>query len=124
MKQEVLERFCSKYAITANDAAHLLERMTLVYYPRDSFLVREGECNSHFYIIASGIWRGSFVNDDGTDQSLWFASAGEAVFSIWGYAGRRKEGVSKCMLICILMHFLHFYEKRPVLSQARAFVIS
>ena len=91
MKQEVLERFCSKYAITANDAAHLLERMTLVSYPRDSFLVREGECNSHFYIIASGIWRGSFVNDDGTDQSLWFASAGEAVFYIWGYAGRRKS---------------------------------
>lgn len=48
MKQEVLERFCSKYAITANDAAHLLERMTLVSYPRGSFLVREGECNSSF----------------------------------------------------------------------------
>lgn len=91
MKQEVLERFCSKYAITANDAAHLLERMMPVSYPRGSFLVREGECNSHFYIIASGIWRGSFVNDDGTDQSLWFASAGEAVFSIWGYTGRRKS---------------------------------
>ena len=41
--------------------------------------------------VGNGIWRGSFVNDDGTDQSLWFASAGEAVFSIWGYAGRRKS---------------------------------
>ena len=91
MKQEVLERFCSKYAITATDAARLLERMTPVTYPRGSFLVREGECNSHFYIIASGIWRGSFVNADGIDQSLWFASAGEAVFSIWGYAGGRKS---------------------------------
>ena len=48
MKQEVLERFCSKYAITATDAARLLERMTPVSYPRGSFLVREGESNSHF----------------------------------------------------------------------------
>lgn len=46
MKQEVLERFCSKYAITANDAARLLERMTPVSYPRGSFLVREG-CQRH-----------------------------------------------------------------------------
>ena len=35
-----------------------------------------------------------------------------------------SEGVSKCMLICILMHFLHFYEKRPELVKVRAFVIS
>ena len=44
--------------------------------------------------------------------------------SFWDHLDILREGVSKCMLICILMHFLHFYEKRPVLSQARAFVIS
>lgn len=91
MKQEVLERFCRKYNLATIDARRLLERMTPVSYARGSHLVREGECNSHFYIIASGIWRGSYVNAEGMDISLWFASAGEAVFSIWCYASGQKS---------------------------------
>lgn len=91
MKQDVLERFCRKYNLSASDAGRLLERMTPVSYIRGSHLVREGECNNRLYIIASGIWRGSYMNADGSDISLWFASAGEVVFSVWCYAAGRKS---------------------------------
>ena len=47
-------------------------------------LVREGERDTSFYIIARGIWRGHYLRD-GQEVSVWFASEGEALFSTWGY---------------------------------------
>jgi len=32
-----------------------------------------------------GIWR-AYYHKDGADATIWFASDGEAAFSVWGYA--------------------------------------
>lgn len=94
IREEVLARFCRKFSLSATDAGALLGRMRAVRFRRGSFLVRQGECNRSLYIVASGIWRGSYVNAEGTDVSLWFASAGEAIFSIWGYTRGQKSLVT------------------------------
>lgn len=119
MRREVLERFCQKYALSVSDAEALLARMTPVTYSRGGLLVKAGICNSNFYIIASGIWRGSYLSADGTDLSLWFASAGEAIFSIWGYAGKQKslitiEAMSDSELYVISRNDLELYFRTSV----------
>lgn len=40
---------------------------------------------SDFYFIKTGIWR-AYYHKDGADATIWFASDGEAAFSVWGYA--------------------------------------
>lgn len=44
---------------------------------------RNKEQQSLFY--KNGIWR-AYYHKDGADATIWFASDGEAAFSVWGYA--------------------------------------
>lgn len=79
-----IQKFSEKYNLPINVIMQLLGKMEKQTFRKGDCLVREGERNSNFYIIGKGIWRGHYLND-GTDISVWFASAGEAVFSTWGY---------------------------------------
>lgn len=47
-------------------------------------IVREGTKNSNLYFIRNGIWR-AYYHKDGEETTIWFASDGEAAFSVWGY---------------------------------------
>lgn len=79
-----IQKFCDKYSLPIIASLQLLDKMERVDFRKSDCLVNEGERNSNFYIISKGILRGHYLND-GVDVSVWFASAGEAVFSSWGY---------------------------------------
>lgn len=78
------EKLCKKYRLQETDVQFLLERMEEVRFKKKETIVREGNKNANLYLIKQGIWRGYF-HKDGVDTTIWFASEGEAAFSIWGY---------------------------------------
>ena len=88
------EKFRNRYNLSEADVQTLLECMEEVEFKRKEYIVREGNKNTYLYIICKGIWRGHYLKD-GIDVTLWFASEGEAAFSIWGYAA------NSCSLISI-----------------------
>ena len=49
--------------------------------------------NTNLYLIKKGIWRAHYLKD-GIDTTIWFASEGEAAFSIWGYADNSYSQIS------------------------------
>ena len=78
------EKLCKRYRLQETDVQTLLNRMEEVHFKKKETIVREGMKNTNLYLIREGIWRGCF-NKDGVDTTIWFASEGEAAFSIWGY---------------------------------------
>lgn len=75
-------------------------------FSKGEFLVREGETDSSFYIVKSGIWRGYYMRDGKEDCSLWFVSEGDSLFSIWCYADGKPsainiEAMSDSVVYCI-----------------------
>lgn len=78
------ERICKKYHLLESDVQTLLDRMEEVHFKKKEIIVREGAKNTNLYLIKQGIWRGYF-HKDGVDTTIWFASEGEAAFSVWGY---------------------------------------
>lgn len=78
------EKLCQKYHLQETDVQTLLDRMEEVRFKKKETIVREGAKNTNLYLIKQGIWRGYF-HKDGVDTTIWFASEGEAAFSVWGY---------------------------------------
>ena len=74
-----------EYALTAVQLENLIAEMQPVHFDKGTFVVCEGERNDHLYILKSGVWR-NFRMNDGEEMTLWFASEGEFVFPVWGYA--------------------------------------
>ena len=67
--------------------------MTRMEILKGDTLVRRGGRNTDIYIIVDGIWRASYVNSDGNDITLWFASKGDLLFSSWCFVGTMSDGV-------------------------------
>ena len=80
-----LDKLSKEYALSVEQIELLLAEMQPVAFRKGEFVVREGERNSHLYILKSGVWRNFSIND-GEEMTLWFASMGEFVFPVWGYA--------------------------------------
>ena len=59
-----IEKLCDRYKVSETDVQSLL--------------------NCNLYFIKTGIWR-AYYHKDGVDTTIWFASDGEAAFSVWGY---------------------------------------
>ena len=78
-----IERFCAKYYFPYAEGRQLIEGMEYKTYRKGDCLVREGERDPSFYIVARGIWRGHYLRD-GQEVSVWFASEGEALFFYMG----------------------------------------
>ena len=100
-----IERFCAKYYFPYAEGRQLIEGMEYKTYRKGDCLVREGERDTSFYIIARGIWRGHYLRD-GQEVSVWFASEGEALFSTWGYVDNAVsritiEAMSEAALYCM-----------------------
>lgn len=66
------------------DVQSLLNYMEEVHFKKRDLIVREGTKNCNLYFIKTGIWR-AYYHKDGVDTTIWFASDGEAAFSVWGY---------------------------------------
>ena len=88
-----IEKFCRRYNLSETDVKALTEQMQEVRFRKKEAIVIEGERNSNLYLIKEGIWRGHYLKD-GVDTTIWFASAGEAAFSVWGYADNSASPIS------------------------------
>ena len=58
-----IEILREKYGLAQPEAEKLLEQMELLTYRKGEHIVREGERNSSFYLVADGIWRGHYLRD-------------------------------------------------------------
>ncbi len=79
------EKLSKEYALSIEQIERLLDEMTSINFRKGEFVVSEGERNNHLYILKSGVWR-NFRLNEGEEMTLWFASLGEFVFPVWGYA--------------------------------------
>ncbi|GAA6257086.1 Crp/Fnr family transcriptional regulator [Bacteroides sp. f07] len=79
-----IEKLSDRYKVSKNDIQTLLDCMEEVDFKKRELIVREGTKNNNLYFIRTGIWR-AYYHKDGVDTTIWFASDGEAAFSVWGY---------------------------------------
>lgn len=99
------EKFRNRYQLSEADISALLSHMEEVRFKKKEVIVQEGTKNTNLYLIKEGIWRGHYLKD-GVDTSIWFASKGEAAFSVWGYADNSYsqisiEAISDSIAYCI-----------------------
>lgn len=87
------EKFRARYSLTESDVQTLLINMEEVFFKKREVIVPEGKKNTNLYLIKQGIWRGHYLKE-GVDTTLWFASEGEAAFSIWGYVDNSCSQIS------------------------------
>ena len=87
------ETFRNRYQLSEADASALLSHMEEVRFKKREVIVQEGTKNTNLYLIKEGIWRGHYLKD-GVDTSIWFASKGEAAFSVWGYVDNSYSQIS------------------------------
>lgn len=87
------EKFRARYSLTESDVQTLLNNMEEVFFKKREVIVPEGKKNTNLYLIKQGIWRGHYLKE-GVDTTLWFASEGEAAFSIWGYVDNSCSQIS------------------------------
>jgi CRP-like cAMP-binding protein len=77
-----------------SDVEALKAHMTRMEILKGDTLVRRGGRNTDIYIIVDGIWRASYVNSDGNDITLWFASKGDLLFSSWCFVGNMPSMIA------------------------------
>ena len=87
------EKFRNRYQLSEADASALLSHMEEVRFKKKEVIVQEGTKNTNLDLIKEGIWRGHYLKD-GVDTSIWFASKGEAAFSVWGYVDNSYSQIS------------------------------
>ena len=87
------DKFRNRYQLSEADASALLSHMEEVRFKKREVIVQEGTKNTNLYLIKEGIWRGHYLKD-GVDTSIWFASKGEAAFSVWGYVDNSYSQIS------------------------------
>ena len=89
----MLKKFCKKYKLPEKSLFELLSHMEEVAFSKGELIIEKGERNSNFYLIKKGIWRAYYLAD-GTENSLWFVSPGDAAFSSWGYVDDKPSQVN------------------------------
>lgn len=85
-----IDKLCKKYKVSEDDVESLVKHMKEVRFKKRERIVEEGRKNNNLYLIKEGIWRGYYYKD-GTDTTIWFASEGEAAFSVWGYVDNARS---------------------------------
>lgn len=88
-----IEKLCDRYKVSETDIQTLLDCMEEVHFKKKEPIVREGSKNSNLYFIKEGIWR-AYYYKDGVDTTIWFASDGEAAFSVWGYVDNAQSMIN------------------------------
>lgn len=84
LMETFIEKFRNSYHLSENDTQTLLSYMEEIRFKKKEVIVHEGSKNGNLYLIKQGIWRAHYLKD-GVDTTIWFAGAGEAAFSVWGY---------------------------------------
>ena len=88
-----IKKLCERYKVSETDVQTLLDCMEIVHFKKKELIVREGTKNSNLYFIIKGIWRAYYFKN-GVDTTIWFASEGEAAFSVWGYADNAQSMIN------------------------------
>lgn len=88
------ECLCRCSGLSMSDVEALKAHMTRMEILKGDTLVRRGGRNTDIYIIVDGIWRASYVNSDGNDITLWFASKGDLLFSSWCFVGNMPSMIA------------------------------
>ena len=107
-----IKKLCDKYKVLESDVQTLLGCMEEVHFKKRDLIVREGTKNSNLYFIKTGIWR-AYYHKDGADATIWFASDGEAAFSVWGYA---DNAYSESLLNSYFLDSLLLSSSNPYIS--------
>ena len=89
-----MQRVLWKHLLKSSETAIIFQKTTRkpcsaiwrrsVSKRKKEVIVHEGSKNGNLYLIKQGIWRAHYLKD-GVDTTIWFAGAGEAAFSVWGY---------------------------------------
>ena len=79
-KDKLFERF----SISHEELDWLLFNATEVSFGPNTTIVDEQEIDTHLYILVEGVWR-AYTYREGKEATIWFASSGDFVFSVWGY---------------------------------------
>jgi len=72
------------YPLPQADLQLLLDEGEEIYIPKGKRFINEGEINRSLYLIKKGVIR-AFHSHEERETTAWFALAGEAAFSSWGY---------------------------------------
>ena len=74
------------YRCNLSDTEMTLLRQTLriLHFPKGSIVIGEGKTDDSIYFLDKGVWR-AYIEEEGEQQTLWFAIPGETIFSSWGY---------------------------------------
>ena len=89
----MIEKFCRRYKLPEQELLEVLSHMTEHHFGKGELIVKEGERNTNFYILKSGVWRAYYLND-GTETSIWFVGSGDAAFSSWGYVNNSPSKIN------------------------------
>lgn len=100
-----MEKFIAQqreiYPLSDETARMLVEEMEEIVIPKGGFSVFEGDRDSYVWFIKEGLAR-AFVEREGKDITLWFASSGEMVnMSYRNIAAYNLEMVEECILLRI-----------------------
>ena len=80
-----IEKLCDRYKVSETDVTVSTELYGRGTFQKRDLIVREGTKNcNHFILVKTGIWRAIIIKTE-LDTTIWFASDGEAAFSVWGY---------------------------------------
>jgi len=79
--------------------------MEVMEFKKFDKIIEEGKRNSNLYLVHDGLMRG-YSMIDGIDTTMWFASEGEIIFSVWSYVNNHTshitiETLSDCTIYCI-----------------------
>ena len=101
----LITKFCTRYNFSKADALYLISQMEVMELKKLDKIIEEGKLNSSLYLVNDGLMRG-YSMIDGIDTTMWFASEGEIVFSVWSYVANKFshitiESLSDCRVYCV-----------------------
>ncbi|MCD8177003.1 MAG: Crp/Fnr family transcriptional regulator [Tannerellaceae bacterium] len=101
--EEFIRKQYPGFSFTEADIEQIRTFGEIINLSKGSYLVKEGKINSCFYIVMEGVLR-AWWNSEEKEPTLWFAIAGEPLFSTWGYVENRPSRLnivasSSCRLL-------------------------
>ncbi len=92
-----MEKFFSKTKgadkLTEKDKMMLFESGEEITLRKGDWLIREGQTDSHLYLVQKGVFRGFKMGEE-YDTTIWFAVPGEPLFSSWGYVDNKPSRIN------------------------------
>ena len=79
--KNIIDKIQQTYPISLESLQALQSKLTVKYYPKNSYLVHSGDVNRFVYFIEEGVTR-SIFHHDGEDTTTWFSKEGDITFGM------------------------------------------